>query len=116
MKAKDFSGIRNKGPLPDPKQVKVPADSHDLLNEYADSAVSLLEELEAIRQMENEHGIAGLDSVKVIMTTALDDSRSVMGAFKTGGEAYLIKPFKKDRLLEEMEKLGLVSLSESSTK
>ena len=72
--------------------------------------------LEAIRKMENEHGIAGLDSVKVIMTTALDDSRSVMGAFKTGCEAYLIKPFKRDRLLEEMEKLGLVNLSESSAK
>ncbi|MHC4586532.1 MAG: response regulator, partial [Planctomycetota bacterium] len=42
------------------------------------------EALESIRKIENEHGIAGLDGVKVIMTTALSDSASVIGAFKAG--------------------------------
>lgn len=69
------------------------------------------EALEAIRQIENEHGIAGLDSVKVIMTTALGDSKNVIGAFRTGCEAYIVKPVSKEKLLEEMEKLGLVNLS-----
>ncbi len=73
------------------------------------------EALEAIRQIENEHGIAGLDGVKVIMTTALGDSKNVMGAFRTGCEAYIVKPVAKEKLLEEMGKLGLVNLSQSGT-
>ena len=68
------------------------------------------EALEAIRQIENEHGIAGLDGVKVIMTTALGDSKNVIGAFRTGCEAYIVKPVSKEKLLEEMEKLGLFNL------
>ncbi len=68
------------------------------------------EALEAIRQIENEHGIAGLDGVKVIMTTVLGDSKNVIGAFRTGCEAYIVKPVSKEKLLEEMEKLGLFNL------
>ncbi|GAJ08029.1 unnamed protein product, partial [marine sediment metagenome] len=68
------------------------------------------EALEAIRQIENEHGTAGLDGVKVIMTTALGDSKNVIGAFRTGCEAYIVKPVSKEKLLEEMEKLGLFNL------
>ena len=64
--------------------------------------------LKAIRQIESEHGIRGLDCVKVIMTTSLGDSGNVMGAFREGCEAYIVKPVKKDKLLEEMENLGLV--------
>jgi len=65
------------------------------------------EALKAIRQIESEHGINGLEGVKVIMTTALGNSKNVMGAFKEGCEAYIVKPIKKDKLFEEMEKLGL---------
>lgn len=45
------------------------------------------------------------------MTTALDDSKSIFGAFKTGCEAYLIKPIRKETLLEEMQNLGLFAAS-----
>ncbi len=65
--------------------------------------------LEAIRQVEKEHGIGGLDGVKVIMTTALDDSKNIMGSFRTGCEAYIVKPIRKGKLLEEMTKLGLLN-------
>jgi len=64
--------------------------------------------LEEIRNIEYRRGIMGLDSVKVIMTTALDDSKDVMGAFRTGCEAYILKPIVKQTLLEEIEKLGLL--------
>jgi two-component system chemotaxis response regulator CheY len=70
--------------------------------------------LEAIRKIENERGIAGLDGVKVIITTALSDSASVIGAFREGCEAYIVKPLSKRNFFEEMEKLGFVNLSESS--
>jgi two-component system chemotaxis response regulator CheY len=73
------------------------------------------EALESIRRIESERGIIGLDGVKVIITSALDDSTNVMGAFKTGCEAYIVKPISKQNLLDEMEKLGLIELSESSS-
>ena len=66
------------------------------------------EALKTIRQIESEHGVSGLDCVKVIMTTALDDSKNVMGSFTEGCEAYIVKPVEKDKLLEEMANLGLV--------
>lgn len=69
------------------------------------------EALRTIRQIEKEHGIGGLDGVKVIMTTALSDSKNIMGAFRTGCEAYLVKPIRKEKLLEEMEKLGVFAQS-----
>ena len=66
--------------------------------------------LKAVRQIESEHAIDGLDRVKAIMTTALDDSKSVMGAFSEGCEAYVVKPIDKNKLYEEIEKLGLIKL------
>jgi two-component system chemotaxis response regulator CheY len=68
--------------------------------------------LETIRRIENEHGIVGLDGIKVIVTTALDDSANVVGSFNSGRETWIVKLFAKIKLLEEMEKLGLVNLSE----
>ncbi len=70
--------------------------------------------LEEIRKIESERGIRGLDCVKVIMTTALSDSGNIMGAFNTGCESYLIKPIKKEKLLEEMTKMGIIHHSEIS--
>ena len=71
--------------------------------------------LESIRRIENERGIVGLDGIKVIVTTVLDDSADVMEVFKSGREVWIVKPFSKRNLLEEMEKLGLVNLSESGS-
>ncbi len=63
--------------------------------------------LEAIRKVESERGTAGLDCVKVIMTTALNDPKHVLGAFKGGCEGYIVKPVSKQKLFDEIEKLGL---------
>jgi len=65
------------------------------------------EALKKIRQIEDEHKIGGLDRVKVIMTTALSDSKNVFDAFRQGCEAYLVKPVNKEKLYEQIEKLGL---------
>ncbi len=69
------------------------------------------EALEKIRQMEKERGTGGLDATKIIMTTALGSSRDIMGAFKGGCEAYIIKPVRKDKLFDEVKKLGLVKVA-----
>ncbi len=69
------------------------------------------EALAAIREIENAQGIGGHDGVKVIMTTAIETSKHVMGAFREGCEAYLVKPIEKRKLLQEIEDLGF-ALSE----
>jgi len=43
---KDFSGIRNNNPLPDPQDVHLPADCEDLLEDYIESTGSMLDEIE----------------------------------------------------------------------
>ena len=50
------------------------------------------EVLRDIREFERIHQIGGLDQCKVIMTTALDDSSTIMEAFQKGCEAYIVKP------------------------
>ena len=65
------------------------------------------EALKKIREIEAEHNIGGLERVKVIMTTALGDSKNVFDAFREGCEAYVVKPVNKEKLYEQIEKLGL---------
>jgi len=72
-----------------------------------------VEALKIIRQLEQARGIGGLDSAKVIMTTAKDQSSDIFGAFNTGCEAYIVKPVKRERLVEEMTKLGLIEQPQS---
>ncbi|HEG42689.1 MAG TPA: response regulator [Phycisphaerales bacterium] len=66
-----------------------------------------IDALAAIRKLEKEKGIEGLDGVKVIMTTAKGQSQDIFEAFNTGCEAYLIKPVRKPELIAEIQKLGL---------
>ena len=46
MNNKDFSGIRNNGPLPDPNKIEIPDDIGDILDDYIESTSSMLDELE----------------------------------------------------------------------
>lgn len=64
--------------------------------------------LKEIREMEERNGILGLDGVKIIMTTALKDSKNIMKAFNSQCEAYLTKPIDKRTLLKEIQTLGLL--------
>lgn len=66
------------------------------------------EVLRQIRRIEEEQGIAGLDGVKVIMTTALDDFKNIMTAFREQCEAYLVKPIEKGKLIGQMKAMGLI--------
>lgn len=64
--------------------------------------------LEKIRNMEEERGIQGLEMVKIIMTTVLDDIKNIMYACKSGCEVYLIKPIDKQKLLKVLGSLRLM--------
>ena len=63
------------------------------------------EVLKEIREIEKDHGVYGFDSVKVIMTTALDDSKNIMQAFRSQCEGYLVKPISKVNLYQEISRL-----------
>ncbi len=64
--------------------------------------------LQEMRKIEDTYGIEGLDRVKVVMTTAVDSRVSIMDAFRSGCEAYLVKPVTKQKLYEQLEKLELI--------
>jgi two-component system chemotaxis response regulator CheY len=66
------------------------------------------EALKQIREVESQNGIFGLDGVKIMMTTALADSSSLLTAFREQCESYIVKPITKKKLLEQLRYLGLV--------
>ena len=61
-----------------------------------------------IRDMEEAKGILSTYGAKIVMTTALDDPKNVINAFASLCDAYLIKPYHKAKLLEELRKLKLI--------
>ena len=68
--------------------------------------------LKAIRDMENHKGVEESKRAKVIMTTALNDTGSVLNAFETGCEVYAAKPIDTNKLIDVMKKLNLIKESE----
>ncbi len=68
-----------------------------------------LEVLDELRKFEEKNGVLGLDGVKIIMTSALDDSRNILNAFKGGCEGYIVKPYSKKNIYDKIEELGLIN-------
>ncbi len=64
--------------------------------------------LKAIRDYESSKGLLPQKRVKVIMTTALQDTKMVQQAFEVGCEAYAAKPIDIEKLEEVMKKLELI--------
>lgn len=64
----------------------------------------------AIRQAEAELKVAAAQRVKIIMTTALDDPRTIMKAlYESDADSYLVKPISLQRLEEELRTLKLIA-------
>jgi two-component system chemotaxis response regulator CheY len=69
-----------------------------------------LESVLAIREIEARMDIPLTQKVKVIMTTALDDPRTVMKAlYESDANSYLVKPIRLQKLVDELRKLKLIS-------
>ena len=66
-----------------------------------------LQVLKAIRELEKGTGIDDLAAVKVIMITLMQDPDHVLGAYREGCEAYIVKPVDRSILFQEMDKLAL---------
>ena len=68
-----------------------------------------LKTLKAIRDIEQQNGVSEAERVKVIMTTALNDTETVLAASELGCEGYAWKPIEIGKFLEVMKVLGLIS-------
>ncbi|HWR03002.1 MAG TPA: response regulator [Humidesulfovibrio sp.] len=67
-----------------------------------------LEALKQIRSMEQQH--PGRPRAKALMTTALDDPKTVIRSFHDGeASGYIVKPVRKDKLFDELKKLGFIT-------
>jgi len=62
--------------------------------------------LQAVRQIEAEN-TDGRPPVKILMTTGLGDSASVIRAFREQCDGYLTKPIDKQKLARALENLDL---------
>lgn len=66
------------------------------------------EVLASIRSIEEQRGVLAASGVKIIMTTALQDSKNLLGAFRSQCDSYLVKPIDKDELLNAIKSFGLI--------
>jgi len=64
--------------------------------------------LKAIRDIEAQKGITSDQRTKIIMTTALSESKQVQTAFEYGCDAYASKPIDTNKLIEVMQKFNLI--------
>ncbi len=66
---------------------------------------------EALRQMralERELGVPSCRGAKIVMTTALDDPKTVVEAFKGLCDTYIVKPIDKEALRLALARVGLL--------
>ncbi len=68
--------------------------------------------LKAIRDFEVQRGILPENKVKIIIITALADTEFVNNAFDLGCEAYAAKPVDTEKLVEVMNKLGVIKFDQ----
>jgi two-component system, chemotaxis family, chemotaxis protein CheY len=65
--------------------------------------------LRKIRDLEEmEYKIVRSKRSKIIMVTALNDYDNIKTSFMNLCDGYIFKPFKKEKILEEIKKLGLL--------
>lgn len=76
----------------------------DIMMPEMDGQAALTE----IRRVEETGGISAIYGAKVIMTTALGDSKNILTSFKGQCDVYLTKPVDKVKLLDALRKLKLI--------
>jgi two-component system chemotaxis response regulator CheY len=62
--------------------------------------------LKAIRRIEQERGLVGLEQVKIVMISALGDFSNVNQAFASACTSYLTKPIVAEKVRAELARLG----------
>lgn len=67
------------------------------------------EALREIRALEEARGVDPLGGARVMMTTTLADRGTVVQAAQGKCNAFLVKPIRRDKFLEELRRLNLIS-------
>ena len=68
-----------------------------------------LDALPQMRTLEEEHGIVPGEGAMIIMTSALDNPKTVIACYSNLCDAYLVKPIEKSKLFDELRRLKLIS-------
>ena len=66
------------------------------------------EALKAIRDIEDDRAFSSAEKAKIIMTTALDTSKDILGSFKNQCDAYIVKPIEKEKFTKTLKDIGLM--------
>lgn len=64
--------------------------------------------LKMIRKIEAENNVPEENKVKIVMTTALSETRQVTKAFENGCTAYAGKPINQEKLVAMLKKFDLI--------
>jgi two-component system chemotaxis response regulator CheY len=64
--------------------------------------------LKTIRNIEKQNGVPGDKNVKIIMTSALNESEIVHDSFESGSEGYVVKPLNAQGFIDLLHKLNLI--------
>jgi len=70
--------------------------------------------LKKIRSIEEERNLDSTKKAKIVMVSALADQGMVMRCLKAGCDGFIAKPFTKDRIITEIQKLGLIEKAKSA--
>ncbi|MCP4291197.1 MAG: response regulator [bacterium] len=65
------------------------------------------ETLKLIRDYEEKNDLQLGDGAKIIMTTSLEDHRSIREAFKASADGYVVKPVEKKKFLSTLSEIGI---------
>lgn len=63
--------------------------------------------LSEIRTIEREQGVETCKQVKIIMLSASNDPKTVMESYYKDGTSYLVKPIKKEKLIQVLDNFNL---------
>jgi two-component system chemotaxis response regulator CheY len=72
------------------------------------------EALSAIRRLEADNGLMGNKRAAVVMTTALKDAATIVGAFREEADGYLVKPVTRAGLYAALRKAGVPSVPDDA--
>ncbi len=56
--------------------------------------------LKRVREIEEEYNIKSDNKVKIIMTTALGESKNIIDAFRDQCDDYIVKPVEREKVME----------------
>jgi two-component system chemotaxis response regulator CheY len=65
--------------------------------------------LAEIRSLEKSKGIISSNGAKIIMTTGVNDLKTVSASYYNLCDAYLTKPLQRAKLIEELRSMKLIS-------